>query len=799
MKTSVNWLKQYVDLSWSTDELARRLTGAGLEVEGILRPKPIPAGVIVAEILAREPHPNADKLSVCRVSTGSGDPLQVVCGAPNCDAGQKVALATVGTDLGDGKLKKAKLRGIESFGMLCSTRALGLNEDHNGIMILPPAAALGKPLAEFLGSDTVIDWEVTPNRPDWLSHIGIAREIAAISDGKNSFRLPEVTLTPVTDTKATDVAAVEVQAPDLCPRYIARVLRNVKIGPSPAWMCRFLESVGLRPINNVVDITNFVMLECGQPLHAFDLEQLAGQKIIVRRANPGETITTLDARTHQLTPDNLLIADAEKGVALAGVMGGANSMIADTTSNVLLESAVFLPRNIRATARKLGIGTDSSHRFERGVSFEMADFASRRAAALICECAGGELLEGVIDVRAPQPPPARISCRVARVNQLLGIDLTGSQIAAYFDRLGLPIVSATDSDVTVDAPHFRLDLAAEVDLIEEVARVHGLDNIPEAPAGALVGGLMSDDKFYPLEEARAQLLGLGLDEIMNYTLLPLATALAGTGVREDELVMLANPISTEGVCLRPSLLPSLLQSVANNIAHNNPDLALFELGRVMVRNPQLPEERWQAGIALTGRPHPERFGAEREAVNDFYDLKGILEGWFAARRLTGLVYEPAAHPALLPGTTAVVRAGDAVLGIFGEVVPTLTRDMRLKHPLFIALVELEALIKLTVGVPLYKALPQFPATARDVAMIAPEGVTCGEITRVIQTTKCPWLENVELFDVFADEKVLGPGKKSLAFSLTYRRSDRTLTDEEANQAHEAIKAELAKQLPVLFR
>ncbi len=801
MKTSVAWLKHYVDIPWEPRELARRLTGAGLEVEGIVQLGVIPDGVVVAEILERKPHPNADKLSVCQVTTGFGDPLQIVCGAPNCDAGKRVPLATIGTKFGDDfTIKKAKLRGVESNGMMCSAKELQLSEESDGLLLLPSDAPLGAPLASIVRTDAVIDWEVTPNRPDWLSHTGIAREIAAVTGaGPAGVRWPAAEPKVAAGAKVAQSASVEVRDTELCPRYTARVIRNVKIGPSPEWMQRALAAVGLRPINNVVDITNYVMLEYGQPLHAFDLAELKGGKIVVRRAGPGETLTLLDGRELKLTADNLLIADAERGVALAGVMGGLHSGISDATKDVLLESAAFNPSNVRATARRHGLGTDSSHRFERGVSLETVEAAGRRAAALLCELAGGEQLEGVIDIY-PQPfKPAEIACRVARVNSVLGLSLTQAEVAGILGRLGLGVAESAPGVLTVSVPHFRLDLKSEIDLVEEVVRIHGLDKIPEAAASALGGGSFRDDKHVLVETAREQLLGLGLDEIVNYSMLPLAAATAGTGMAADELVKLANPISAESAYMRPSLLPFMLQTVAHNIAHNNPDLGLFEIGRVFANTARLPEERWQACLAITGRRHAERFGAERAEIADFYDLKGLLEGWLAARRITGACFEAAEHPAFVKGACARIVADKAELAVFGEVTPELTKGMRLKTPLFLALAELEALALFQPPVAKYQPLPQYPATSRDVAMIVPGTLSCGEIVAAVRAEKCAFLENVELFDIFADEKALGPGKKSLAFSLTYRRADRTLTDDEATKAHEAIKAALAKKLGVTYR
>ena len=800
MKTSTKWLSQYVDIPWQAQELADKLTMAGLEVEDILAIGTVPDGVIVAEIVARRPHPNADKLSLCDVATGAGETVQVVCGAPNCDAGAKVPMATVGTVLGEGfKVKKAKLRGEVSFGMLCSERELGISDDHSGLMLLPPDAPVGAPLSDCLGSDTVIDWEITPNRPDWLSHIGIAREIAALAGNCETLRLPSVDVASVASMPAGDVASVEIRDPDLCPRYIARVIRNVKIGPSPQWMQEALSAVGLRPINNVVDITNYVLLECGQPLHAFDLALLADSTIVVRRAGAGETLVTLDEQKHELTPDCLLIADAEKGVALAGVMGGANSEIAATTTDVLLESAAFLASNIRATSKALGISTEASYRFERGVDIEMVEFASQRAAALICELAGGELLEGKIDAYPGQPRQASVTCRFERINQLLGVEVAPDQAIDYMERLGLTILKREEGQFEAMPPPYRLDLEREADLIEEVARLYGLDNIPAQPAPACVGGPMASDTYYPQEQARAQLLALGLDETVTYSLLGTDTATTGTGVAESELIKLANPLSSETACMRPSLIPGLLQTVAHNVAHNSVDLAFFEFGRVLVNAPGWPEERDQIGIVLTGHPHAERFGAEKQREYDLFDLKGLLEGWLRDRRIQAAECRPVDCPTFAQGRSAAFAWGDTQLAVFGEVAGELTQDIRLKHPLFIALIELQNVLEAPTSERTYQPLPQFPAVVRDISLIADSGLANQSIVDTVLSMKCPWLQKIELFDVYEDKQALGRNKQRLAYSLTYRDPGKTLTDEQVNEAHERIRQGLAKQLDVELR
>ncbi|NOY80029.1 MAG: phenylalanine--tRNA ligase subunit beta [Kiritimatiellaeota bacterium] len=801
MKTSVQWLKEYTDIPWPPDELAERLTLAGLEVEGVEQFGRPPAGVVVGEILERRPHPSADRLSICRVDVGAGDPVQVVCGAPNCDAGVKAPFAPVGVRFSDGtRIKKAKLRGVVSFGMLCSARELGLGADHTGILHLAAEHEPGTPLARLFPGDTVIDWEVTPNRPDWLSHVGIAREIAAVADAPESFQLPGLPAAATCDQAAADLTAVDIQAPDLCPRYIARVIRNVTVGPSPEWMQKRLEAVGVRPINNVVDVTNYVLMECGQPLHAFDWELLGEHRIVVRRARPGEHLTTLDGNEHELTDADLLIADADKGVALAGVMGGENSEISESTRTVLLESAAFLPRSIRATAKRHGLSTEASHRFERGVGLDMVEFASGRAATLIAELGGGEVLDGAVDAFPGQPGPRLVTCRFARVNRLLGTDLSADRITRCFVRLGLPIHEQNAEAVTIRTPSFRLDLEREADLIEEVARMHGLENISAKAAPAVVGGPRSADAYYPLEQARTELRGLGLDEIMNYSLLSVAEATRGTGVVEDELIHLANPLSAELACLRPSLLPGLLETVARNAARQEPNLALFELGRVAVQRPGTPEERYQVGIGLTGRPHPERYGEERTRTYDFYDLKGLIESWLEQRRIAGLLCRVARHPAFASTECAEFATGSGqTLAVLGRVAPEFTADMRLTSPLYVALVEMSALFEIAAPPLRYVPLPQFPATVRDISMLAPTELTHGEIDATLRELAPEWLEHIELFDVFEDAAALGEGRKSLAYSLTYRSLKRTLTDEQVNRAHEKLKAALAARLPVQFR
>ncbi|NLZ62183.1 MAG: phenylalanine--tRNA ligase subunit beta [Lentisphaerae bacterium] len=798
MKTSLSWLRDFVDIPWEPRELAARLTAAGLEVEGIEEIGKIPAGVVVAEILERRAHENSDHLSVCQVSIGSGENLQIVCGAPNCDAGQRVPLASVGTDFGDGfVIKKAKLRGVESQGMLCSAKELGLSDDHQGLLILPPDAPLGVPLSDLYPADVVIDWEVTPNRPDWLSHLGIAREIAALTGGE--LRLPESELCVTLDSSADEAAKVTLQAPDLCPRYIARVFRGVKIGPSPDWMVRRLEAVGLRSVNNVVDITNYVMLEYGQPLHAFDLKTLAGQEIIVRRAEKGESIVTLDGTKLSLQTDNLLIADQSRGVALAGIMGAENSMITDQTTTVLLEAAAFDRNNVRLSSRKLEKATDSSYLFERGVSPEITALASRQAAGLLCELAGAEQLAGVIDCYPEPWQSQEITCRLARVNALLGLSLTAEELADCFQRRGITVTANDGQLLTVKTPYWRFDLHSEIDLVEEAAQMRGLDAIPEAPAIARLGGSTKEDTFYPLEEVRSQLQGLGLDEIVNYSLWSLPQCLAGSTLQEEDILRVSNPISQDTAYLRPNLLAGLLQVVNHNVSRNQHDLAIFEIGRIFRLCAGAKQETTQIGLALSGRCHPERYGAELTAQHDFFSLKGLLESLLISRRQSDYVCEPIRHPAFKEGAAArILVKGQEVL-VFGEAATALSKGIRLRYPLFLALLDWEVLQSLPPAARKYTELPQFPGTARDISFVAPGGLTHQDIVDKICSLKLPLLQKVELFDIYEDAKVLGEGRRSMSYSLTFRDPKRTLTDDEVNQLQEKVRRTLEKDLAVELR
>jgi phenylalanyl-tRNA synthetase beta chain len=800
MKVSHNWLSQYIDISFSDSELVEKLTMAGIEVEDVIKTS-VPAGIIVAEILERKPHPNADKLSVCRVSTGKAE-LQIVCGAPNCDAGQKVPLATIGTvfiDKESGKdfqIKQAKLRGVESSGMLCSEKELGLSEQGGGIMILPSTAPTGTPFAEYMKCDTVFDLEITPNRPDLLSHIGISREIAALSGTNVKYPVSKIS-----SDKRILADTVEIKDGGLCPRYTARIIRNVKVAESPAWLQERLKSVGLRPINNIVDITNFVLLELGQPLHAFDMAFLEGRKIIVRRAADGEKIIALDGKEYKLKNSHLVICDTRKPVALAGIMGGEHSGVTGETTDVLIESAYFNPSNIRASSRELGISSDSSYRFERGVDFEMLLKASDRASELILELAGGEATD-MLDICVSRPEINPVHCRFEKMRKTLGIDISNDEISGIFRRLELGVTDITDESCKVVPTSFRGDLKVEADLAEEVGRIYGIGRIPLVTVSSIPGGSFKQDEYFPIEEARNQLLSLGLFEVMNYSYADEKAALADCTYSKDYLLAMSNPISHESAYMRPSLLSGMLRTVEHNISRKNTDLALFEIGKVFCGNTKLgTEEKLQCCIAVTGRKHPERFSSEKKELHDFYDLKGLIETWLQYRKIPGCEFRGFKEDSpgnYTDGTCTELVAGGERIAVFGEVSDRLTKGMRIQYPLYIAVVQIEKLIALPAPKIQYSHISQFPPVSRDVAMVVPEALSHSRITEFITGLKIPNLEKVEIFDEFRDEH-MGAGKKSLAYSLTFRSTDRTLIDSEVNASHEKVREKLKNELQAALR
>ena len=814
MKVTLNWLKQYVDFNWSPEELTERLTMLGLEVEGVQKISGAFDGIVVAQVITRDKHPGADKLSVCRVNDGSGE-RQIVCGAQNFQAGDKVPLILPGASLpmkaGDKEpftIKVGKIRGVESHGMLCSHEELQLDpasiglKTEDGLLILPADATVGKPFGEFLGrsgSDVVYDLEVTPNRPDLNSVIGIAREIAALTG--NPLRIPEVR-SQKSEVRTESLVAVKIEDPELCPRYTARVIKGVKVGPSPTWLRDTLEKIGIRSISNVVDVTNYVMLESGQPLHAFDYHLIAKgadgkPTIVVRRADAGEKFQTLDNQERALTNEMLLIADETKGIALAGVMGGANTEINNSTVDVLIESAYFVPVNIRRTSKLLGLRSESSYRFERGADEGICDWASQRAAQLILETAGGQLAEGVVDVYPKPARPKQLTLHFAKSKDLLGIGISHADQVSYLEKLGMNIVEQTPGICTFSIPSWRVDMKREVDLIEEVGRLYGIEKIPSTPPRGALGTNVFDSVYDQIGEARRILTGLGLNEAQGQTLISKSECRSQNA---EEIVSLANPLSSDMDVLRPSLLPGLIHSLRHNLARKNHDVALFEIGRVFTNvNGQTKENR-SVAIAITGqRALPFWSGDGRDAKFDAYDLKGLVEEFIEQFGLRGVVFgKRVESTALLLESATVTLGGKLPLGELGQLLPTLAKKYDLRDAVFLAEFNLDLLLSKRNPAKSFKALPQFPSSRRDVAMLVPETVTHEAVLQSVKQAKAANLETVELFDVFRGQGV-PDGQKSLAYAFTYRAADKTLTDADVNFAHEKVLETLKAQLKVELR
>lgn len=799
MRVPLSWLRDYVDFNDSPKGLAEKLTFSGTEVEGIETVGGTYDGVVVGEILKVDRHPNASKLTLCTVNTGKGE-VVVVCGAPNAKPGLKAPFAPAGVTLPNGMvLKAAKIRGVESHGMLCAEDELKISEDHTGLMVLDPKWAPGTKLSEVLGPpETVLELEITPNRPDCLSIIGIAREIAALYGTK--LKWPDVKLAE-SGTPVDQLTRVEIEDPEGCPRYTARILKNVRIGPSPDWMKRRLELSGIRAISNVVDITNYVMLECGQPLHAFDQALLEEGRIVVRRVRPGDKMATLDGIDRPLTPSMLAICDAKRPVAIAGIMGGAGSEIRDDTSTVLLESAYFKPDDNRATSKKLGLSTESSYRFERGIDIGRVEWASRRAAALMVELAGATCAPGVIDA-FPRPRAARkVSCRFDRLRSLLGVEASGEQIARVFQSLELTVAQADAESCTVQVPSFRVDLEQEVDLIEEFARIHGLDKVPAPAPRAEIVPAADDRPVQALAACRAHLVGLGLREIMNYSFVsePLLNQFDPSDAARR--LVLPNPVSADQGILRTHLAPQMVETLGRNLARQIAEAAFFEMGRAYFLDAQgrLAEEE-RAAIGLMGPVGRTGLERHRAATDEemFLWVKGVWESLAKALNVTSWSQREASCPYMEDGRAASVLEGGEVVGVMGLVRADIRKEWRMTGPVGIMELRLGPLLGRVFEVKPFAPLAAFPSITRDAALIVDQNVKHEQIMDVVRRVAPKELERIELFDIFSGAGI-GAGRKSLAYSFTYRSLTRTLTDDEANGFHESVKHALKRELGVDIR
>jgi phenylalanyl-tRNA synthetase beta chain len=776
---------------------------AGLEVSSLKCVGEEFEGIKVAQVEEISPHPNADKLSLCRICDGKSK-FRVVCGAKNMKAGDKVAFAPVGTKLPNGlKIKASKIRGIVSEGMLCSEEELKLEEKSTGIMILPSESETGKDLAQALNlKDYVLELDLTPNRADCFSMIGIAREVAALFN--TTFSLPPVEVVE-SEEDLRKFINVTIEAPDLCPRYTARYVSNVKIQPSPLWMRRRLELAGIRSINNVVDVTNYILLEWGQPMHAFDYSLLDQGRIIVKKAAKGDKFFTLDGKERILDEETLMICDASKYIAIGGIMGGLNTEVTEETETVLLESAYFNPQNIRLTSRKLGIKTESSSRFEKGVNIETVITALNRAARLIAKLANGKVAKGVVDVYPnPIPGPPKIEFRPRKANLILGTEISAEKMVGYLERLEIEVKAKDKETFLATIPSHRGDLREEIDLIEEIARIHGYDKIPVTLPDMMVAAEEGKLTFKLENKARSVLTDSGFFEIITYSFIS-PESIEALKVPEDHpfrrYTPIANPLSREQSIMRTTLLPGLLMTVAENHNHKNMNLKLFELGKVFYQEEKnsLPTERLMLGGVICGLRTEESWNLPREEA-DFYDLKGAIENLFQALFIDKVKFQTDnSIPYLHTGIASRIIIKEDPLGVIGEIHPHVLDYFEISKKIFVFEIDFGKIISYgDKERKKLKPLPKFPPVYRDIALVVDMDIKSHEIEEVITQSKVRYLQEVKVFDVYQGAPI-PVGKKSLAYRLKFQSPDRSLTDEEVNAHYEKILSHLTKKLEVELR
>jgi phenylalanyl-tRNA synthetase beta chain len=790
VRVPLAWLREYCPVRASAADLAETLTTHGLPIERILHPWDRLAGVVVARVLEVSDHPKADRLVRAVVDDGR-DQHEVVVGVRNMGPGDLVPYAPPGATVPglDAPLEQREIRGVVSKGMLASAKELGISADHAGILILPPDLEPGADVAAALGlADQVLDIEVFANRADLLSIVGVAREVSAITG--QELHLPDTTV-PESIERAAAAATVEVDDPEGCPRYLTRVIREVTWGPSPLAAQVRLAASGVRPVSNVVDATNYVMVELGQPLHPFDLARLAGPGIVVRRAKADERLVTLDGVERRLDPEDLLIWDVERPVAIAGVMGGGGTEVSEETTDVLLESAWFSPTSVFRTSRRLGLRTEASIRFERGVDPEAVSTAAARAAALIAQWSGGRVLSGAIDVGGP-PPRRSVTLRAERASLLLGVHVTPVEVREALGRLRIPAVEDGDT-VTAEIPPFRVDVDREVDLIEEVGRVTGYDRVPSAlPGVRQVGG--SDRLRRVRERARDLLAGAGLYEAMSYSFGPPGDA--ELSPEERTAVRVANPFAADQAFLRTSLLPGLLRAARRNVAHRRVSVRMFDIGTVFAAAQDRPEEEQRVAALLTG-PASEEWPAGRRS-QDFFDAKGILEHLLDGLGASGWSLGNSGGRPWHPGRSAAVVVDGEILGDVGELHPRVAQSLDLPGRVAAFELSLPLLAVAARAEIVYRDVSRFPPLRRDVAFILDRAVPAGEVRAALVEAGGPLLDRAVLFDVFEGEPITA-GRRSLAFALDLRAADRTLTDDEADQVVRAIAERLRRDFAAELR
>ncbi|MFZ3062909.1 MAG: phenylalanine--tRNA ligase subunit beta [Actinomycetota bacterium] len=822
MRVSINWLREFVDFDWSPERLAEELEMTGTAVEGIEKISSLLKHVVCGEITKIRPHPQADNLVVCEVDVGKSERLSIVCGAKNISTGDRVPVALVSASLlGGRRIGKVVFRGVESQGMLCSEKELGLGEDASGILILDTKAPIGKDINDiFELDDTVVDFEITPNRADCMSMLGIAREVAAITKGRVRFPKGEVA---EVETETSSKASVEIKDTKLCPRYSARVIKDLSVGSSPIWLQQRLIKAGVRPINNLVDITNYIMMETGQPLHAFDYKRLGEGKIIVRRATEGEGLTTLDGVERRLTEEMLVIADPTGPVALAGVMGGAATEIGDVTTEVLLESAYFSPRIIYHASHKLDLRSESSSRFERGIDPNGTVSAANRAARLMAELAGGKVLKGVIDVYPDPIKPWTISLRPQRVNQTLGIEMKAQDMIGILERLELRTQTAKQSQkkaslrtpnaaqtgrrppelstIEVTVPTVRPDVEREIDLIEEVARIYGYNRIASTlpESSGKHGGLTFEQQISGL--IRQTLVSAGLQEVINYTFispqdLEKVRLPASSPLRQA--VRIKNPLSEDQSILRTTLIPGLLRTISFNAGYGIEGVQIFEIGRVFhPREGEFPDEKTMVASAITGPWQPKQWYEKAWDV-EFFDLKGIVEVLLSELEIRNWELKKSDFSMFHPGRSAGIIIDGESVGLMGEIHPRVIEAHGLSKGVMAFELEEEKLVKHATLERMAVTPSRYPAISLDIAFTVDSKITAEEVEEIIRKSGGPLLQSVHLFDVYQGEPIPS-GYKSFAYRLVYQSPDRTLREEEAAGNKKRVIKSLEEELGAVIR
>lgn len=788
MLISLDWLKQYVDIKEDIPQLENALTMIGQEVEAIdIQGKHLD-NVVIGQITEYGKHPNSDKLTLLKVNVGAEEELQIVCGAPNHKLGDKVVVAKIGAVLpGDFKIKKSKIRDIESFGMLCSQVELGIGEDGDGIIILPEDAPIGEEYRKYAGLDDVIfELEITPNRPDCLSHIGIAREVAAYYGRKVKY--PSYTLSEVIDS-VNNYAKVRVEDKERCKRYMGRVIRNVTVAESPEWLKKRIRAMGLKPINNIVDITNFVMFEYNQPMHAFDLDKLENNTVVVRAAENGEKITTLDGVERELVNGELVIADEVKPIAIAGIIGGQATQIEAETKNVFLEVAYFTPDNIRKSAKKLGIVTDSGYRNERGLDIENLPEVIDRAAALIAEVASGEVLDEVIDKYIEKPQKFEIPLNLTKLNTFIGKKLEFDTVGKILSNLGLGIKTLSQDMLLITPPTYRTDLTRPEDLYEEVIRMYGFENIEAVmPVEDIESGL-KDSKISVADNLKEILKEIGLHEVINYTFIP-REALDILKIK-DKVIEISNPLSEDMVIVRPTLMYSLLANIRDNFNRNQFDLRFFEVSKVFTPAEELANEDLRICVAIAGKPERTLWNPKPKAY-DFYTMKGYVEKLLEYMGINRYKLERSSNENFHPGRSADIKIGNDVIGTFGEVHPDVLEAMDIKRErAYVADIDLARAEKYIKSAVKYERIVKYPEVTRDLAIVVDKDILVGNMVEDLKRVS-PLIEKIEIFDVYEGEKI-DADKKSVAISIVLRNKVKTLEEKEINDVVTKVLETISKK------